>query len=385
MELKIITEADLVGRGVIGMADTPNLSARRMQEKVEEVVRSVVIPVMNENAQKTVTKQDLADAVFNSGAGDMQSGFYDGNTDGIVDRADNGLFVYTQSENILSGSGANGKFKATAGGRYTAFTIDGQSYAVQSGGEKETELTEGVWYTFVLDTEDRTINFNMGGAVSVPDGKTAMPTNDKDIWLKCASLKSDKTIEEIVNDEQLCAALMSTQNSVEYMMRSANIQRYVLKSVTAIAALDASLPFTTPEMTSNTEPFGEVTTNTTANQYTPGAWGCFNTELTGYYITDGDDKYLQWKWDRPVWAYKFRIKDIYGNNSKVHLQAVLEDGSIADISDSVSVPKDTLVYQNANPHLTKAVGFRIYIDQSSLGANNWVDYGAIKVWGKYYE
>ena len=137
MELKIITEADLVGRGVIGMADTPNLSARRMQEKVEEVVRSVVIPVMNENAQKTVTKQDLADAVFNSGAGDMQSGFYDGNTDGIVDRADNGLFVYTQSENILSGSGANGKFKATAGGAYTAFTIDGQSYAVQSGGEKE--------------------------------------------------------------------------------------------------------------------------------------------------------------------------------------------------------------------------------------------------------
>ena len=295
------------------------------------------------------------------------------------------ISTYTQDGSALSGSGANGKFKATAGGTYTAFTIDGQSYAVQSGGEKEIELTEGVWYTFVLDTEDRTINFNMGGAVSVPDGKTAMPTNDKDIWLKCASLKSDKTIEEIVNDAQLCAALMSTQNSVEYMMRSTNIQQYVLNSEIAISALDASLPFTTPEMTSNTEPFGEVTTNTTANQSTPGAWGCFNTELTGYYITDGDDKYLQWKWDRPIWAYKFRIKDIYGNNSKVHLQAVLEDGGIADISDSVSVPKDTLVYQNSKPHITKAVGFRIYIDQSSLGANNWVDYGAIKVWGKYYE
>ena len=183
MELKIITEADLVGRGVIGMADTPNLSARRMQEKVEEVVRSVVIPVMNENAQKTVTKQDLADAVFNSGAGDMQSGFYDGNTDGIVDRADNGLFVYTQSENILSGSGVNGKFKATAGGRYTAFTIDGQSYAVQSGSESETELTEGVWYTFVLDTEDRTINFSSGGGLS--NSKLALATAvPEDVLLK---------------------------------------------------------------------------------------------------------------------------------------------------------------------------------------------------------
>ncbi len=84
------------------------------------------------------------------------------------------ISTYTQSGNILSGSGANGKFKATAGGTYTAFTIDGQSYAVQSGSESETELTEGVWYTFVLDTEDRTINFSSGGGLS--NSKLALAT-----------------------------------------------------------------------------------------------------------------------------------------------------------------------------------------------------------------
>ena len=36
MELRKITDRDLQGYGVIGMADTPNLSAREMQEKVEE-------------------------------------------------------------------------------------------------------------------------------------------------------------------------------------------------------------------------------------------------------------------------------------------------------------------------------------------------------------
>ena len=37
MELKKITEADLQGVGVVGMEDTPNLSALEMQKKVEEV------------------------------------------------------------------------------------------------------------------------------------------------------------------------------------------------------------------------------------------------------------------------------------------------------------------------------------------------------------
>lgn len=87
------------------------------------------------------------------------------------------ISTYTHSDNVLSGSGANGKFKATSGGRYTAFTIDGQSYSVQSGGENEVELTAGVWYTFVLDVRDKTVNFNGGGGLS--DSKLALATAEE--------------------------------------------------------------------------------------------------------------------------------------------------------------------------------------------------------------
>lgn len=118
MNLKKITDTDLQGYGVVGMEDTPNLSARQMQEKVEEVVRKVVIPVINSNVDATASKQDLMDAVFNAGAGDMQASAYDGNMDGIVNRADNGFFTYshTKTGNVhqLYGNGSNIKFVSSA-------------------------------------------------------------------------------------------------------------------------------------------------------------------------------------------------------------------------------------------------------------------------------
>ena len=47
MAVEIITEADLKGKGVMGQPDVPGLSAAEMQAKVEEIVRSVVIPKVN--------------------------------------------------------------------------------------------------------------------------------------------------------------------------------------------------------------------------------------------------------------------------------------------------------------------------------------------------
>lgn len=72
MSLKKITDADLVGKGVCGQADVPGLTAAEMQAKVEEIVRSVVIPAMNSNAEKIesdyATKEELGDVVLASGA-----------------------------------------------------------------------------------------------------------------------------------------------------------------------------------------------------------------------------------------------------------------------------------------------------------------------------
>lgn len=116
MALRKITDNDLLGKGVVGMADVPELTALEMQKKVEEVVRDVVIPVLNENADDTVTKDELAQAMFNAGAGDMVTYTYDKNFDGRVDEAENGFSLYIHSMtgrgHLLSGVGENIKFVA---------------------------------------------------------------------------------------------------------------------------------------------------------------------------------------------------------------------------------------------------------------------------------
>ena len=44
---KRIDAADLTNKGVVGQENTPGLSAREMQEKVEEIARKVIIPAFN--------------------------------------------------------------------------------------------------------------------------------------------------------------------------------------------------------------------------------------------------------------------------------------------------------------------------------------------------
>ncbi len=48
MAFRRIENADLTNKGVVGQENTPNLSAREMQEKVEEIPRAVIIPTFNQ-------------------------------------------------------------------------------------------------------------------------------------------------------------------------------------------------------------------------------------------------------------------------------------------------------------------------------------------------
>lgn len=72
MAFEKITDADLLGKGVIGQPDVPGLSALEMQGKIEEIVRAVVIPKVNglidDIVTELATKQELSDIVVEAGA-----------------------------------------------------------------------------------------------------------------------------------------------------------------------------------------------------------------------------------------------------------------------------------------------------------------------------
>ena len=67
-----ITDADLTGKGVVGQPDVPGLSALEMQNKVEEIPRSVIIPAYN------AMVDDLQSPQAGSGAANVGSAPIDG-------------------------------------------------------------------------------------------------------------------------------------------------------------------------------------------------------------------------------------------------------------------------------------------------------------------
>lgn len=138
-----------------------------------------------------VYSKEETDSVINSkiteiGAGDMAKAVYDADGDGIVDAAENGIFVYTHTAGALSGSGTNGRFKATVSETVSALNVNGTSCAVKCGEETEMELVADCWYTFILD--GNTVNFSSGGAglnFKIV-GSTTEPVSPKEntIWVE---------------------------------------------------------------------------------------------------------------------------------------------------------------------------------------------------------
>ena len=68
MAVNKITEADLAGKGVQGQPDVPGLTAAEMQAKIEEIVRSVAIPKINEIIDGYVASEKLDEVVLTSGS-----------------------------------------------------------------------------------------------------------------------------------------------------------------------------------------------------------------------------------------------------------------------------------------------------------------------------
>ncbi|MBQ3499981.1 MAG: hypothetical protein IJA70_00945 [Oscillospiraceae bacterium] len=71
MALEKIKESDLSGKGVLGQAEVPGLSALEMQAAVEQIVREIAIPKINEVieyiAGKVATQEDLGKLLIEAG------------------------------------------------------------------------------------------------------------------------------------------------------------------------------------------------------------------------------------------------------------------------------------------------------------------------------
>lgn len=130
------------------------------------------------------------------------------------------------------------------------------------------------------------------------NGSTVTPINDVQIWISCADVrdKNYTTLAEVFADNQLLATIMSSENAVNYLVRS----KQFIKSELV------------PKMTSNTTPSGEAFASSSYQDdvTTYGAWRAFDGDDTGnrsQYTKQEVNAYLGYEFEEPVTVYSLKL------------------------------------------------------------------------------
>ncbi len=172
------------------------------------------------------------------------------------------------------------------------------------------DITESGTWTLTNSLTSESIPFYIETEYSatlsaIPDGKTVTPTDDIQIWLKCASIsnKPYTTLAEVLNDEAVLCTLMATDNAVDYLVRS-----------TTWTESNALVPI----MTSNTTPSGIVSASSYYNNLDEyNAYRAFDQQDSTRWAsasTDITDAWIQYQFPLDTQIGYITIKPAYLNS-----------------------------------------------------------------------
>ena len=182
---------------------------------------------------------------------------------------------------------------------------------------------------------------------TLPNGQTVLPTDDIQTWLKCAGITnktSYTTLADVLGDSTTLLALMSSNNAVDYLVRS--------KSWATANGL-------VPEMTSATTPSGEVSQSTEGyyGGQTYGGWTAFNsTNPSGWMSTEADTTpYIQYNFEHPVAVRKIHTKGI-GHSASQTVSGIVQ-GSNDNGATFVNIPNANISVTWGNTESDFAIPF----------------------------
>ena len=187
----------------------------------------------------------------------------------------------------------------------------------------------------VVVTEETLYSIELG----LPNGNTALPVNDIQLWLKCAGI-TDKaylqTLEDVLNEPETYELLLSDSNACDYMARST-------------AWADAGI---VPVMTSYTTPSGTViysSENTSSSRY---AWKAF--DRVKEYYSGAPDKWVATSATNQYIGYTFTSPTVV---KRVYL--------LPDTDGSKSCAKDIKIEGSNDGSTWETLDTRTLEDQSA--------------------
>ena len=262
-----------------------------------------------------------------------------------------------------------------------------------------------------------------GGGGSGIDGGTAIPINDVQLWLKCAEItdKPYSTISEVLSDIDTLYLLMSSENAMKYMTRSIGFASDVCANENAMTYIGSSAYCDSillendngewisaisqseymgkifvsmiPAMTSNTEPRGVVSTNTTIIEGNDKAYISFSkgngigaqyktnvvNQIVTSYSFDSPQKISLVSFGILSWSSNKNVKVTIKLDGKIVYSEILTFGTesvnvldiktstpfnsyskIEYIVDCLETYTYNAVYQNMNGQSVAGVGTTIY-------------------------
>ena len=243
--------------------------------------------------------------------------------------------------------------------------------------------------------------------VAIPDGKTALPVNDIQKWLKCASItdKNYTTLTQVLLDMDTFIALISDSNACDYMARSTDWASGIAADANAMALIgkfdycankllsnstwltaianstyfESVLNVKVPKMTSNTAPEGEAF----ASSYTSAgyeAWHAFNQSVQSpWFSATGTFQYVGYKFTKPVIVNKVYL-DTYlpGYIGSMKIQGSNDNTNWVDLCDFFTV--NSYPYNKVLNNSTAYTYYRLYATVGS--AANSVVMDIIQFYGR---
>jgi len=208
--------------------------------------------IMDLSEDTVVASDVLQGKTFHDATGALLTGTYTPSASGYT------IHIFTEDSNLFGNTITISKDDVVLG--TTTFDNTGNAtFDVQQKGVYVASTTyQGTVYQKSVDVTDEFLV----ELSEVVDGKTALPTDDIQIWLKCAGIndKSYTTLAEVLADTDTLLALINSNNAVDYMVRS--------KTWVGVPLV--------PVMTSNNTPSGVCT-----------VWQYFQGDA--YLVFDGDD------------------------------------------------------------------------------------------------
>lgn len=233
------------------------------------------------------------------------------------------------------------------------------------------------------------------GETDVPTGSTVTPVNSIETWLRCAGIfdKPYTTIAEVLADSSTLATLISSQNAVDYMVRSTSWATDVCANSTAMSFIglnnycanaliadstwlnaianstyiESVMNVKVPVMTGYTTPSGEVFDSGALNDYQ--GWHAFDGTLNTWQTTpygSATNIYVGYSFTVAVCVKAIRIAMDNGSITSMQykFQASNDKTNWNDISETFTSIADFTTVAN---NVTEYQHYRLLIISQQLG------------------